>query len=92
MDALTAISRRISCRAYGNLEVEGSKLDQLAAAIEAGNELGEGIRMVLVRPEEGGGQLRLTPAMFHGQPTTYIALIGDDIFSPSATCMNVSTL
>lgn len=78
MDALAAISKRISCRAYGRLEVEGSKLDQIEAAVKEANALGEGIRMVLVRPENGGGDLRLTPAMFHGQPTTYVALIGDE--------------
>ncbi|MBQ6649690.1 MAG: hypothetical protein IJM67_00385, partial [Atopobiaceae bacterium] len=77
MDVMDVISKRISCRAYSDLEVEGSKLDQLAAAIEAGNEQGEGIRMVLVRPGDGGGDLRLTPTMFSGQPTTYIALIGN---------------
>ncbi|MBQ6411323.1 MAG: hypothetical protein IJI16_05175 [Atopobiaceae bacterium] len=77
MDVMDVISKRISCRAFSDLEVEGSKLDLLAAAIEAGNEQGEGIRMVLVRPEDGGGDLRLTPAMFSGQPTTYIALIGN---------------
>ena len=82
MDALAAISKRISCRAYNGLEVEESKLDQLQAAVEAGNEEAaardEHVRMVLVRPEQGGGDLRLTPAMFHGQPTTYVALIAGE--------------
>ena len=74
MDIMQAIDERISCRAYDEREVEAEKLDQLAACIEEGNAAG-GLRMVLVRPEDGGSKLRLAKAMFAGRPSTYVALI-----------------
>jgi hypothetical protein len=77
MDIMQAIEKRISCRAYDDRAVEADKLDQLAACIEEGNAAG-GLRMVLVRPEDGGANLKLSGAMFSGRPSTYIALIAAD--------------
>lgn len=78
MDIMQAIAERISCRAYDNRPIEAEKLDELAACIEEGNVAGD-LHMVLVRPEDGGGALKLSKAMFAGQPSAYIALFaGED--------------
>lgn len=74
MDIMRAIDERISCRAYDERPIETEKLDRLAACIEAGNAAG-GLRMALVRPEDGGANLRLAKAMFSGQTSAYVALI-----------------
>ena len=78
MDIMQAIAVRISCRAYDNRPIEAEKLDELAACIEEGNAAG-GIHMVLVRPEDESANLKLSKAMFAGQPSAYIALFaGED--------------
>ena len=74
MDIMQAIDSRISCRAYDGRTVEAEKLDQLQAFIAEYNAAGD-VRMVLMRPENGGADLKLAKAMFAGQPSTYIAYI-----------------
>lgn len=77
MDIMQAIGTRISCRAYDDRAIEAEKLEQLAECIDEGNRAG-GLGMVLVRPEDGGAELKLAKAMFAGSPSTYVAL-----FSPT---------
>ncbi|MBQ3338591.1 MAG: nitroreductase family protein [Atopobiaceae bacterium] len=74
MDIMQAIDTRISCRAYDGREVEAEKLDQLEACIAECNAAAN-VRMALMRPADGGADLRLAKAMFAGQPSTYIAYV-----------------
>lgn len=80
MDVFEAIERRVSCRSYSEKPVEQEKLERLAAAVERANGLaGSGARFELVRA--AGPEVpcvRLSRAMFSGQPRCYIACICPD--------------
>ena len=77
MTLTEAIEKRISCRAYTDMQLDPSVFEELSELSETLSREGE-IRIVLVGPADGGADLKLNGRMFSGTISTYAALIGPD--------------
>lgn len=76
MNMMTAIEKRISCRAYAGRPLEADKFGALEALVQTLNAE-SGLRFQLYGPrEEGQEAIAMSAAMFSGPVYCYAALVG----------------
>lgn len=77
-EAMAAIRRRISCRAYDERAVEPEKLEAIGRALER-VRAASGLNLQLIGPDGGMDRpLALSKRMFAGGVEHYLALVGPD--------------
>lgn len=77
MSLYDAIETRISCRSYLDQPLDQATLDEIGACAASLSKEGD-LRFVVVGPNDGGRELKLSGRMFTGGVSSYIALIGPD--------------